>query len=1048
VLNALWNFFGRRNTLRARDIVGNAIVGDVNGLVIQQIGAGPLPEPPAIPWRDLPASIGTHDEIEIFNLLTWRTRLSQTLIGRDADRDNLLAWAGSDRRFAIRVLSGEGGAGKSRLAAEIADQLRGEQWIAGLIRLDTTHTLPITRKGLFLAIDYPEDHRSTLQAIFRSVAAREQRSHSVKAPIRLLLLGRQPLSWWFNDLVETGASELCDSQDCSIGPLGATDTTALVRTAAIRLATNYKLSAPHFDDTAVDGWHAREPALHGLPLFATAAALHAVLDPGPTFQLGGREIVRALVLRERTRLDRAAKGAGWQVPEAASRLHALAALRRELDEPALRALAEATPAIGLPAADRIVDQIRRIGWWRGTGLQPPQPDLVAAELLHQTLGERPDPAPAWLAATLGQQDTLEVERIGRLAHDIATLNGDNTDALVRWLIRAVQSNAALADTWRAFLDSDLTTFRLAPLAIAVGQSLLTRPDLDEERRAGLLNDLSVELGSQGDNPAALTAIEAAVAIRRRLAAANPARFEPDLVRSLNNWSIRLSGAGDNPAALTVIEEAVAIWRRLAVANPAPFEPDLASGLNNLSSFLREAGDDPAALTAIEAAVAIRRRLAAANPARFEPDLASSLNNLSNRLSDAGDNPAALTAIEAAVAIYRRLAAANPARFEPDLTSILNNVSNRLSDAGDNPAALTAIEEAVAIRRRLAAANPARFEPDLAGSLINLSIRLSGAGDNPAALTAIEAAVAIYRRLAATNPARFEPDLASSLNNQSNSLSEAGDNPAALTAIEAAVAIYRRLAAANPARFEPDLASSLSNLSILLSDARDNPAALTAIEAAVAIHRRLAAANPARFEPDLAGSLNNLSNRLGDTGDDPAALTAIEAAVAIFRRLAAANPARFEPDLARSLNNLSNRLGDTGDDPAALTAIEAAVAIRRRLAAGSPARFEPDLAGSLNNLSIRLSGAGDNPAALTAIEAAVAIRRRLAAANPARFELDLAQSLNNLSNRLGDTGDNPAALTAIEAAVAIYRRLAAANPARFEPDLARSLAIEKNLRGPA
>ena len=91
-----------------------------------------------------------------------------------------------------------------------------------------------------------------------------------------------------------------------------------------------------------------------------------------------------------------------------------------------------------------------------------------------------------------------------------------------------------------------------------------------------------------------------------------------------------------------------MYRRLAAANPAAYEPDLATSLNNLSIRLAEAGRRDEALTAIQDAVEIYRRLAAANPAAYEPDLAMSLNNLSIRLADAGRRDEALTAIQDAV----------------------------------------------------------------------------------------------------------------------------------------------------------------------------------------------------------------------------------------------------------------------------------------------------------------------------------------------------------------------------------------------------------------
>ncbi len=53
-----------------------------------------------------------------------------------------------------------------------------------------------------------------------------------------------------------------------------------------------------------------------------------------------------------------------------------------------------------------------------------------------------------------------------------------------------------------------------------------------------------------------------------------------LARSLNNLSVRLSAAEDHIAALQAIRDAVAIRRRLADANPARFGRDLAASLRN------------------------------------------------------------------------------------------------------------------------------------------------------------------------------------------------------------------------------------------------------------------------------------------------------------------------------------------------------------------------------------------------------------------------------------------------------------------------------------
>jgi Tetratricopeptide repeat len=543
-----------------------------------------------------------------------------------------------------------------------------------------------------------------------------------------------------------------------------------------RLAEVRKVDPPHFDNAAITAWIKREPALHALPLYLTAAAIHAVIEPGETLGLSGVQIITALVDRERRRLDAAGRNAGWG-ERAASRLAGLAALRAGLDADTLRRLASPRLEIGLPPPEQIVDKAKALGWWENDRIPAPSPDLVAAELLRQTLLDRPDIAPEWLWETLNDPVAIEVQRLDRLAYDSVSLHGPAEGILVQSLVQAVAGNAARASTWRSFLASDELGFRLSPAGTAVAKSLLSDPDLAEADRAVILNNLSVRLSDAGDR-GALRAIRDAVEIYCRLAQENPARFAPSLAGSLNNLSSRLSDAGNGGEALSAIREAVEIRHRLAQENPPHFAPDLAQSLTNFSNRLSETGDKTGALNAIREAVEIYRRLAQENPARFDPDLALSLNNLSNRLGDTGDRAGALSAIREAVEIRRRLAQENPARFDPDLAQSLNNLSNRLGDARDGPGALSAIREAVEIRRGLARENPARFNPDLALSLNNFSLRLSETEDETGALTAIREAVEIRRRLAQENPARFNPDLARSLGNLAVLLRRAGDEAGA------------------------------------------------------------------------------------------------------------------------------------------------------------------------------------------------------------------------------------------------------------------------------
>ena len=219
-------------------------------------------------------------------------------------------------------------------------------------------------------------------------------------------------------------------------------------------------------------------------------------------------------------------------------------------------------------------------------------------------------------------------------------------------------------------------------------------------------------------------------IRRRLAAPEPAAYEPDLAMALNNLSNRLAEAGRRDDALAAIEEAVEIRRRLAAANPAAYEPDLAMALNNLSTGWPRPGRRERRPGRQRGS---RRRSTGGwprqNPAAYEPDLAMALNNLSIRLAEAGPprrRPGRQSRKPST--IHRRLAAPEPGRLR---TRPRHGAEQPVDPAGRGRPPRRRPGRHRGSRRRSAAGwptpNPAAYEPDLATALNNLSIRLAEAG---------------------------------------------------------------------------------------------------------------------------------------------------------------------------------------------------------------------------------------------------------------------------------------------------------------------------------
>ncbi len=576
---------------------------------------------------------------------------------------------------------------------------------------------------------------------------------------------------------------------------------------------------------------------------------------------------------------------------------------------------------------------------------------------------------------------------GRLANagllPQALQSANEAVSMLRPLLEAGQTEHKL--TLAAVL-SDLSAVRLSmgqreealaasEEAVSLLRGLTTATAGGRDPLPAALTNLGLALSNLGQPEQALRTTEEAVSMLRQLAAADQARYEPQLARSLGNLGGMLSFLGQRQAALAPTRESLDIFRRLADANPAAFEPSLATILSNLGIRMLQLGRREEALAPTQEAVRITRRLAQASPAVFERDLARSLTNLGNTLSGLGRRHEALDATGEAASVLQRLAAAQPEAFRPTLALVLNNLCSDLLDAGRLDEALAAVRQAVQIDRLLAAAQPVAFEPELAGSLTNLGNVLSALRQSQEALAATEESVELYRRLAAVNPLRFESYLAASLDHLGSDLSAAGRAEEALPAVREAVELYERLAAAEPTAFEPELAKALSNLGGQLFGLRRLEDCLVAITRAVDLVRRLAAGNPAAFQADLAMYLSNLGELLSELGRPDEALLATREAVELWRPLAAAERG-FEPLFASALANFGRvRAAARSELPQALDALHESVAIYRQLTQPwlkqqPPSPFADELRGTGETLADLLEDAGRS-------EEATAIRLEIA-----------------------------------------------------------------------
>ena len=809
--------------------------------------------------------------------------------------DELLSWCVSGDHAAARLVTGDGGAGKTRLALRLCEELALNGWQPLWVRrgserdaVGAVHTLG---QPCVLVVDYAET-RDELAGFLDDVAA----DHD-GPDLRVVLLARSAGEWWqqlLADAEERTAGMLEPAVPLPLGPVRAAGGMQEVFNDAVaafaeemgteRPAARLVLSDP-------------DPVV----LVVHAAALLAVIDYAigaepPDQAVSAQEVLEALLRHEARYWTRSAAGRGLDLDLSVLRLAVAVGCLIGADS-------ESTASLLLsrvPDLDSAERRGRVARWLRDLYPAPPEgdsqerdwlgplrPDRLAEQLITGELARRPelmpplftglDEARAARALTVLARAALTQDRaVGLLS---SVLAADLDHLAVPAVSVAVETNPVMGELlnqvfgdqpvsretlMRVVAVSPYPSFALAAPLAAVLQRLAD-DSADDTERAGMLIRLSNRLGELGRREDALAASEQAVTIYHHLAEAGPDAVLPDYAMSLSNRAGRLGSLGRQEEALTAIEQATSIYRQLADARPAAFLPNLAMSLNNQAISLSELGRQQEAVAAIERATSIYRELAGARPDAFLPNLAMSLNNQSVRLVGLGRREEALAASEQATSIYRQLAEARPDAFLPNLAMCLNSQSNCLGALGRPEEALAAIEQATSIYRQLAGLRPDAFLSVLAMSLSNQSIRLGELGRRAEALAASEQATSIYGQLAGLRPAAFLPNLAMCLNNQSIQLGELGRRAEALAAIEEAVAIRRQLAEGLPDAFLPAYATSLGNQSIILSALGKRAEALAAGERAVTIYRQFADTHPDAFLPDFGPVLLGFAHVLSTLG---------------------------------------------------------------------------------------------------------------------------------------------------------------------------------------
>ncbi|WP_435176544.1 tetratricopeptide repeat protein [Actinacidiphila sp. bgisy145] len=827
-------------------------------------------------------------------LLDARFRLVE-FTGRAREQAELAAWRDADGpRLAARWLHGPGGQGKTRLAAEFAEQSAAAGWkVVSVTHGPGTaapppgsHTLePGAAPGILLVVDYADRWPLThLTWLFSNKLLHRD------LPTRLLLLARSLHPW---PPIRAALTELQARTDaCLLRPIGdsgdggggnsdsgydggpgGSGTDAAADAARRRMFTVARDCFAHRygvrDPTAVEPPGPLRHADFGLVLTLHMAALAAVdshVRGGrpPTDPAGLSAYLLDRELRRWTQLfENQVEGLDFRTPpEDMARVVFAAALTGPTARPRAKDIVRGLD-LELPPG-RVLDDHAACypPAEPGAALEPLYPDRLAEDFIaltlpgHTTTGH---PARSWafpVAQALAQA-------LGRAAPDGSPPGH---------IGRTITFLTAAAGRW-PHVTAHLSQILAADPGLALeagGPALTALAGLDLD--TGLLEALAARFPDRHvDLDTGIASVAAALARRY------PATTHPH-ARADAHFTLvyRLNDAGLHQEALAASQEAVRLYERLAGTDPAGYEIALARALHNHGHVLGRMGQLREGLAATEQAVAVYRRRTARG------------------------------------ALARLLRSRRPGPYDADLATCLLSLGSRLAEVGRGEEALTVTEEAVAVRRRLAAFDPAAADEDLADSLANLGIYLSGVGRGEEALGPAQEAVDVYRRLAARDPQAYEPNFASFLSNFALHLIYADRAREALGPSEEAVALYRRLAASNPHAFEDGLARALHNHGLALADTDQEAQALAVTREAVEWYRAAGARSPAAVEPELGAALTLFAQvRAGAGREQDDALRAAEEAVARYRRLTEETPGAFDDRLRNAVRAAARVLDGLG-----------------------------------------------------------------------------------------------------------------------------------------
>ncbi|MEV6499060.1 tetratricopeptide repeat protein [Streptomyces prunicolor] len=917
-------------------------------------------------------------------------------LGREAEQQELHDWCVGGNRFSVAVVTGDGGAGKTRLAAELCQTMGEEGWQAGFADEDTFEEaggqVELTWPTV-LVVDYPDRMTETVVRVIGRLG-RARRGPK----LRLLLVDRAPggvteqLTWWrklnrdTDGLVER-ATRL--SVRLEAGRLALADRHRHAASAWTKF-TDGTREMPRLDLTH-DGY-GNPLKLHIAVLQAARGEVHADADT----------VVASLLRREERRwVDRLRRHFIADLTDVrAHQAVALATLTEPAHPEAVRLLT-ALPGMADPAGLAVERRTRITEWLTelfpgGDRIAPVSPDILAEELLVGT------PSLDMLIQGIHDHEACTADHKAKLLNALhLAVDRDEVRTALRELlvgrlpelIEAAEANTVLArliDTVIPFcVDDELR----AASAAALGHRRRTA-DKDLAQLYGRLAGLALEWQD---------------------------RQPPDLGRPDVRTDLVAYRAVPGEVARAEAESAWAEYRSLG----AP--PDrLAKAAYNLGTCLGQAGEHRLALDLLTEAV------------RLHGQLDSQADKQTDRQTDSQVGSQADSRVQARVETWTNLAVAraNLRDQRGALEACIKAIKAHGKIARGSSYLVATVEPLEILARSLTTkpadrplldSTPDAYYPP-AGTdetwwptadytlttlpLIRLVARLvQGLAERIPDRLRNALVPVLFGRFARQQAEYAAQDYSELLRVLSQDLYARRLTVEAIGPLRESVSLLRRFAPDDP-YYRERLAEGSDRLALYSWVAKNFDDASQYAMDAIAVYRDLVTTDPGAIEPKLAMLQLRLAENLTEVQRIPEALTARREAIAIYRRL----PDQ-RADLAEACLDLGYLLLHRGDISETADLLEEATAIYADLRA-----TEPDVSKKQSQALMLLSTLPlETERTLNAAERAVELTRDLVAADQVPLG-EYVDTLISFSVALANAGRAAEAHRQATQAVALAREL--------------------------